>query len=93
MYLIFICAFSYFTISKFQSIHYSNLHFIISNSHYNFFFFFFFLVSSAVSVDSSLLETVSVPSLSLASLKFTNWLVLWDDYTQEEVGKTGAGSA
>ena len=55
---------------KFQSVHYSNLHFIISNSHYK-----FFLVSSAVSVDSSPLETVSVPSLSLTSLKFTNWLV------------------
>ena len=39
----------------------------------------FYFVSSAVSVDSSLLETVSVPALSLTSLKFTKWLVLWDD--------------
>ena len=70
-YFIFIYAFSYFTISKFQSIHYSNLHFTISNSHYKSNF-----VSSAVSVDSSPLETVSVPSLSLTSLKFTNWLVV-----------------
>ena len=72
---------------KFQSIHYSNLHFIISNSHYKSNF-----VSSAVSVDSSPLETVSVPSLSLTSLKFTNWLVLWDDYTQEGLGKIGSVS-
>ena len=33
VYFIFIYAFSYCTISKFQSVHYSNLHFIISNSH------------------------------------------------------------
>ena len=52
------------------------------------------VVSSAVSVDSSPLETVSVPSLSLTSLKFTNWLVLWNDYTQREgLGKTGVGGA
>ena len=53
----------------------------------------FFFVLSAVSVDSSPLETVSVPSLSLTSLKFTNWLVLWDNYTQEGLGKTGVGGA
>ena len=78
-YFMFIYAFSYFTISKFQSIHNSNLHFIISHSHLiyknNF-------VSSAVSVDL-------VPFLSLISRKFTTWLVLWYDYTQEGLGKTG----
>ena len=46
-----------------------------------------------MSVDSSSLETVSVPSLPLTSLKITNWLVLWDDYTQEGLGKTGVGGA
>ena len=88
VYFIFIYAFSYFTISKFQSIHYNNLHFIISNSHYKSNF-----VSSAVSVDSSPLETVSDPSLSLTSLKFINWLVLWDDNTQDRLEKTGIGGA
>ena len=84
-YFIFIYAFSYFTISKFQSIHYSDLHFKFA--------IHFFFVSSAVSVDSSPLGTVSVPSLSLTSLEFTNWLVLWDDYTQEVLGKTWVGGA
>ena len=45
---VFIYTFSYFIISKFQSIHYSNLHLIISNSHYKNSF-----VSSTVSVASS----------------------------------------
>ena len=77
--------FMYYLISQFQSIHYSNLHFIISNSHYNFF------VSSAVSVESSPLETVSVPLLSLTSLKFTKWLVfmgrLYTRGTRENRGR------
>ena len=95
IYILFFCvfyihlyAFSYFTISKFESINDSDLHFIISNSHYKSNF-----VSSAVSVDWSPLETVSVPSLSMTSLKSTNWMVLWDDYTQEGLGKTGVGGA
>ena len=50
---VFIDTFSYFIISKFQSIHYSNLHFIISNSYYKNSF-----VSSTVSVVSSPSETI-----------------------------------
>ena len=63
VYFIFIYPFSYFTISKFQSIHDSKLHFIISNSHYKNNF-----VSVAVSVNSSPSDAVSVLSLSLTSL-------------------------